>query len=233
VKQLPLSGKVVFVDWHGVLSQDPFWTSIRESAAHPLKTQIEENLAQIFASRASEWMRGLLSSDEIIRLMHIDLDGRYRGDFLTRRLYTDCSRMRVNGDLFEGLRTIKSQVMVVLATDNMDCFARTVEKARSRRRRLTGQPRTLADWVVFLDDVICSSDVAVLKAEDPVRFFGPWLTERGLTFADATLIDDRVDNCDAFTEHGGNSVLYKMGAGDVRHVLDNLNNWLQPPPTVI
>jgi hypothetical protein len=58
---------------------------------------------------------GLLSSDEIIKSTNIELDGRFRDDFLTRRLYIDCAKMRVNADLFAVLRKIKSQIMVVLA----------------------------------------------------------------------------------------------------------------------
>ena len=49
MKQPPLSGRVIFVDWHGVLSRDPFWTSIRESATHPLRAQLEANLADVFS----------------------------------------------------------------------------------------------------------------------------------------------------------------------------------------
>ncbi len=56
---------------------------------------------------------------------------------------------------------------------------------------------TLADWAVICDDLICSSHVAALKAEDPRAFFGPWLAANGMGFADAVLIDDRVDNCTA------------------------------------
>ena len=49
VRQIPLSGRVVFVDWHGVLSRDPFWVSIRESTTHPLRQQLDANLAQVFS----------------------------------------------------------------------------------------------------------------------------------------------------------------------------------------
>ncbi|PMR58821.1 hypothetical protein C1A38_22615 [Verrucosispora sp. ts21] len=225
--QVPLAGKVVFVDWHSVLSRDPFWMSIRESATHPLKAQLEANLAEVFKSKANEWMKGLLSSEEIIKSMDVELDGRFREDFLTRRLYVDCAKMRVNAELFEDLRKIKSHVLVVLATDNMDCFLRTFDRARAKRRRPTPQSETLADWAVILDDIICSSEVAALKAEDPQRFFGPWLAEHGLTFADAALIDDRADNCAAFTEQGGKAVQYKMGIGDVHDVLESLTTWME------
>jgi hypothetical protein len=226
VKQVPLSGKVVFVDWHSVLSRDPFWMSIRESATHPLKAQLEANLAEVFTSKANEWMKGLLSSDDVIRSMDIELDGRFRDDFLTRRLYVDCAKMRVNAELFETLRKIKAHVMVVLATDNMDCFLTTFDNVRRRRRRPAPRAETLSDWAIILDDIICSSEVAALKAEDPQRFFGPWLSEHGLSFADAALIDDRADNCAAFGQQGGKPVQYKMGVGDVHEVLGTLADWM-------
>ncbi len=228
MRQLPLWRRVVFVDWHGVLSRDPFWISIRESAKHPLRPQLEAGLAEVFAREsaiANEWMKGLLSSDQIIAAMDIQLGRRYRDDFLARRLDVDCARMKVNVGLFELLRNVKAQASVVLATDNMDCFARTFDHARARRRKPKAESETLADWAVICDDIICSSEVGALKAEDPIRFFGSWLSDHDLTFADAALIDDRADNCAAFASQGGTPVQYKMTSGDVNDVFEALNRW--------
>ena len=136
MNQVPLSGRVIFSDWHGVLSRDPFWTSIRLSATHPLHEQLEAGMAGVFdpaRNIANEWMKGLLSSDQVIAEMGIQLRGRFRDDFLARRLDLDCARMQVNVDLFEVLRVIRAEAMVVIATDNMDCFARAFDHARSRR----------------------------------------------------------------------------------------------------
>ena len=83
-------------------------------------------------------MKGLLSSDQVIAEMGIQLRGRFRDDFLARRLDVDCARMKVNVELFEVLRLIRAEAMVVIATDNMDCFARAFTRARSRRRRPAG-----------------------------------------------------------------------------------------------
>jgi hypothetical protein len=66
-----------------------------------------------------------------------------------------------------------------------------------------GPWETLADWAAICDDIICSSDVAALKADDPRAFSGPWLERHGLGFPDAMLIDDRADNCAAFTGRPG------------------------------
>jgi hypothetical protein len=228
MRQLPLWRRVVFVDWHGVLSRDPFWTSIRESATHPLRGQLEAGLAGIFAKEsatANEWMKGLLSSDQVIGAMGIQLDRRFRDDFLTRRLDVDCARMKVNVDLFEVLRKTKAQASVVLATDNMDCFVRTFDQARARVRRPKPESETLADWAIICDDIICSSDVGTLKAEDPAGFFGSWLSENGLQFTDAALIDDRADDCAAFASQGGTPIRYKMTTNDVTDVVESLNEW--------
>ncbi len=236
MRQVPLSGRVVFVDWHGVLSRDPFWMTIRESATHPLRDQLEANLADVFSREtniANEWMKGLLSSAQVIAAMDIRLDRRFKEDFLARRLYVDCAQMKVNTELFRVLWTMKALALVVVATDNMDCFADTFGRIRSRSRRPPApEAVTLANWAVVCDDIICSSDVAALKSEDPTSFFGPWLSRYDLSFADALLIDDRADNCAAFRQHGGATLQWKMGSNDISEVVVGLQNWLGAPAPV-
>lgn len=229
MKQVPLSGRVIFCDWHGVLSCDPFWASIRRSATHPLHAQLDAGMAGVLASDrdiANEWMKGLLSSDQVIVGMGIQLNGRFRDDFLARRLDLDCARMQVNVSLFEVLRVIRAEAMVVIATDNMDCFERAFTRARSRRRRPGRERETLADWAVICDDIICSSQAGALKSEDPQTFFGPWLAAHGVGFTDAVLIDDRADNCAAFTSQGGTAIQWKMGTSDISELASRLRQWL-------
>jgi len=158
--------------------------------------------------------------------MKIWLDRRFGEDFLVRRLHSDCARMRVNVELFEVLHSFKSRAIVVLATDNMDCFSRTFDRVRSRRRRPTLGSETMAGWAVVCDDIICSSEVGALKAEDPVGFFGPWLSEYDLSFSNALLIDDRADNCDAFRGQGGSAVQWKMRENDISEVRQSVGRWL-------
>ena len=235
MKQVPLAGRVIFSDWHGVLSRDPFWTSIRNSATHPLHAQLEAGMAGVFASErntANEWMKGLLSSDQVITEMGIQLNRRFRDDFLARRLDLDCARMKVNVELFEILRHLRAEAMVVIATDNMDCFARAFEHARTRRHHRNKDRETLADWAVICDDIICSSQAGALKSEDPQTFFGPWLTEHGVGFTDAVLIDDRADNCATFTAQGGTAIQWKMGTGTITELAAQLRQWLNPAPRI-
>jgi hypothetical protein len=103
-------------------------------------------MAGILAQRtANDWMTGLLSSDQVIAEMGIQFDKRFRDDFLARRLDFDCTWIRVNADLFEVLRAMRTEAMVVIATDKMDCFSRAFAQARDRRRRRAGERETLAD----------------------------------------------------------------------------------------
>ncbi len=231
--QVPLWGRVIFSDWHGVLSRDPFWLSIRGSATHPLYAQLEAGMAGVFASErtANEWMTGLLSSSQVIAGMGIRLDKRFRDDFLARRLDLDCSRMRVNADLFAVLRAMRTESMVVIATDNMDCFSRAFARARRSRHRRAPERDTLADWADICDDIICSSDVATLKADDPRTFFGTWLDQHGMRFADAVLIDDRADNCAAFVECGGTAIQWKLGTNHIGDATAALKQWLDASVT--
>jgi hypothetical protein len=63
-------------------------------------------------------------------------------------------------------------------------------------------------------------------AKDPHQFFGPFLEDHGLNFADAALIDDRLDNCEAFQAAGGTPIRYKMQANEVSEVEASLTAWL-------
>ncbi len=230
MQQLPLSGRVIFSDWHGVLSRDAFWASILQHSRHPLHAELKAGMASVFsrdANTAEDWMIGRLwlSSVEVIEGMGIRPRARLREDFLMRRLVLDCGRMKVNTDLFDVLRGLRANATVVIATDNMDCFVSAYERARSKRRRRGQERVTMADWAAICDDIISSSEVGALK-EDPRSFFGPWLGKHGLRFGDAILIDDRPANCAAFVAAGGSAIEWKMGVHDIGAAIAGLTSWL-------
>ncbi|MGW4410944.1 hypothetical protein ACWEJ6_43405 [Nonomuraea sp. NPDC004702] len=227
MKEVSRRDRVIFVDWHGVLSRDPFWASIRDNTRHPLHSRLVETLAQIFAGDgAHAWMKGQVSSTQVIASMNIQMDRRFRGDFLHRRLLADCARMRVNVPLFEMLREIRPYASIVVSTDNADCFADTFRRVRETRHPTVPRPTTFAEWAFVCDDMICSSDVAVLKSESIVEFFGPWLSRHGMTFPDSLLIDDSTNNCAAFQEQGGTALRWTMGTDDITEVATALARWL-------
>jgi FMN phosphatase YigB (HAD superfamily) len=87
----------------------------------------------------------------------------------------------------------------------------------------------MAAWAAGCDDLVCSSEVGVLKI-DPIAFFGPYLRASGLGFAEALLIDDRTDNCAAFTAAGGAALRWTMHADPLADVARTLHAWLDAPP---
>ncbi|MGH3712661.1 MAG: hypothetical protein ACRDT4_04260 [Micromonosporaceae bacterium] len=191
--QLTLSRWVIFVDWHGVLSRAPFWHTILWNERHPYHREIDHRTGELFrdGQLIDAWMRGRITTTEVLEQVQVQLDRRAGEDFLARRLLADCRNMPLADDLTRTLYVLRARADVVIATDNADCF---VEAAKDRRD------------LRFADGLLSSSDLGVLKAEDPARFFGPWLTTRGLGFDSAVLVDDNHDNCTAFRTHGGAAI---------------------------
>lgn len=185
---------VVFVDWHGVMSKDVFWKSILNDENHRYRNPLYKILSELFASQCTlldSWITGHKTSSDIIKELHIDKIGKRGHGYWKNLLLEDCINMEINIDLLAELKRVKSNAYLVLATDNMDCFAET---ARQRK-----------DLKVF-DDILCSSEIGCIKKENPYIFFGKWLENKGLTPQDCLLLDDRDDNCEAFRNWGGNAI---------------------------
>jgi hypothetical protein len=219
------------VDWHGVLSRDPFWLSILERPTHPLRPALSARLNHIFGPDGDHntWMLGRRSAAEVVSGMNIRLDRRFKADYLVRRLELDCGRMRVNVELVELLQWARACAFVVIATDNVDSFVRAFDTARGHRRRPLAPDETNDTFdraARAWDDLICSSDVGTLKSHNPAGFFGSWLHAHRLSFDGAMLIDDRADNCEAFTAQGGTAVRWKFGQDDPAVVQDAMRAWL-------
>jgi hypothetical protein len=204
--RLPLF-RVVFVDWHGVLSNEPFWSSLLGGRNDRLRRDLERRLSDVFSGDLAEtWMRGQTSLDRIVAPVKDALGSRRRPDFLQRRLHEDCLHMAIDHHLAELLPELVRTNFVVLATDNTADFERAFRAAAEMRRTVSQPPTSLRELAPLMDDIICSSAHGVLKAEDPEAFFGPWLRTNGMAFADAVLVDDRYDNCVAFERAGGRAI---------------------------
>lgn len=216
--RLPIWTSCVFIDWHGVLSEEVFWASILDNDTHELKGSLGRAVRSLFEGErelVERWMRGAVTMDHVVARLDVGLSRRYRTDFLVRRLLEDCQSMQPRRSLLEPLleRETETKILRTLATDNMDCFFSGAE-------RLWKSPKPL------FDGVLCSSELGVLKAEDPERFFGGWLEARGLEPADAVLIDDSSENCLAFERWGGTAVHYSSE----KRAVSELRAWLGETP---
>jgi hypothetical protein len=228
-----LIDRVIFMDWNGVLSSSPFWQSMQPvSPKGSLQIGLMNRLEEIFAHdvRLSEaWMRGERTTADLFADIRNLQGARRTADFLERRLIDDCLRMVVDAKLFAALGHAKLRVPIVLATDNTEDFAKAFDRAKTgkswlRRRDGREADATLSDVTRHFFDIICSARVGVLKAEDPVRFFGTWLAHHALTFKDALLVDDRLDNIEAFRKAGG-STLRWCGTERAAEVIPDILEW--------
>lgn len=206
-QSLPEGIKVLFVDWHGVLSQDPFWISILHNRQHPLYQQLTKATEDLFTrqvDRVHHWMRGNLTANQIIESFQMTPGPEFPRDYLNHKLIEDCQFMRINAQLVRSLKDAKtSGIKIVLATDNMDCFSEAIQQAKQHRKCFEEETISFAATVQLFDDILCSSEQRVLKREDPQHFYEGWLKRQSFKFSDAILLDDLELNCDVFRAAGG------------------------------
>jgi FMN phosphatase YigB (HAD superfamily) len=209
-QQRQLWQRCVFVDWHGVLCDQPFWHSITQNPRHQQHRTLSEAIERLFRDRAGlieAWMRGRTDAHRIVRELPQPEDRRCGPDYLYRRLFADCEQMSPRAELLDALGSLPELTLIVIATDNMDCFSDSVLQVN----RLSG----------LFNAALCSSDLGVLKAEDPQRFFGELLAEHDLESADAVLIDDSHQNCSRFERFGGHAIHFR----DVSQAAADLHRW--------
>jgi FMN phosphatase YigB (HAD superfamily) len=195
---LRLFPAVVFIDWFGTLSTTKFWDSIVHNDRHPLAERMRSSLNQLFVEDKElvrEWMRGNVDDKEILLHLHVTLPKRYRSDYLERKLLQDCRRSTVNSEMALLVAQLRQQAYVVVASDNMNCF-------------WEAQPAVLSGSVT-VDELVVSSQVGALKAEDPRRFFSPSLEKFGLSKTNAILIDDCPTTCRIFEDWGGTAFYFR------------------------
>lgn len=189
---LPIFDAIIFFDWFGTLSTSLFWDGITQAHRHALRKPLAARLQELFTlekQRVTQWMRGELTDAEIVNSLNIALPRHYRQDYLHRALHRDCRASGMRPGMAPLMRELRQQVVVAIATDNMDCF-------------LAAAPTVLSSEAP-VDAILSSSERRVLKAEDPQRFFAPMFQATGLAWSEAILIDDCARTCTVFRQLGG------------------------------
>ena len=153
-------------------------------------------------------MKGLLSSKDVIESLDIHSQKNNYAARLHKILLRDCKKMNYETLIADELRSLrKENILCVLATDNMDCFAESID--------------SIPGLEELFDVVLCSSEIGVLKSEDPNRFFTDWLYANGIDPRKALLLDDSAKNCKQFRKIGGRAIL----VNETETAIDGIRKW--------
>jgi FMN phosphatase YigB (HAD superfamily) len=198
--------KVIFFDWHKTLSVCDFWTQL-ENPVHDRHHWHQNIINFLFVDNKpliQQWMRGEVDEEKIHQLIS-DKFG-YDKQALQQDLVTSCKAMTLlSNEILPLIDTIRAKgIKCVIATDNMDVFKKYVVPALKLNEHF--------------DDILVSFDQKALKfdvSEDgnSIPFFHGYLQKNGFTYADALLIDDRIDTSGVYAKLGFDTFQVKNTKG--------------------
>jgi hypothetical protein len=176
--------KCIFLDWFYTLSNSIFWEHLNDPA-HPHYQLFRTMQSALFgpthsSARIDAWMRGELTSEEVIApiCQECGLDPQA----VLHELRISCQQMKfVSEEVPHYMSHIRAKgIKVVIATDNMDTFSRwTVPAMRLPE---------------LFDGILNSYDLRGLKydvdAQGRSIFFGDYLQANGIEAGESLLIDD-------------------------------------------
>lgn len=174
--------KIVFIDWSGTLSKSKFWGHLEASDPELFK-MIEDNLFKKNIDLIKPWMKGTLTSEDVVKKISQETGLDYNKVF--EEFVKGCELMDFVDpkvpSLIEKLQ--KKGIKVYIASNNMDSFDRWTIPAMKLDRIFNG--------------IINSFPIKVLKhdfADDGTSlFFDKVLKKEGVKPQETTLIDDSED----------------------------------------
>ncbi len=174
--------KVLFIDWHNTLSTSMFWEHLQDvkHPHHDLFRLLQPLPPEIHGTVFTSWMKGSVTSEEVIHAMAQILDLDY--NLIFQEFIFSCQRMHfVSEEIVSLVSSFRARgSKVVIATNNTDSFS-----------RWTVQGMKLNE---IFDSIINSSDVKALKWEVDEKgnslFFADFLHSHQIQPGESILIDD-------------------------------------------
>ncbi|GCE30555.1 hypothetical protein KDA_60390 [Dictyobacter alpinus] len=177
--------KCVFLDWAFTLSNSLFWNHL-DDPENPHYPTFQAIQATLFGKNSSfsqmtDWMRGELSSEDVIAFI-CQQNPTFDPQLLLQELALSCSQMQfVSAEIPAYVHQLQTMgIKVVVATDNMDTFSRWTVPALKLQN--------------IFDDVLNSYKLKGLKmdktADGKSVFFGDYLQTHQIGYGESVLIDD-------------------------------------------
>ncbi len=180
----------IFVDFDGTICFDYFWRSTPKE----IKNAIGKFLFQDNTYLLEDWMRGQKSSEDINQIISDKCNLDY--NMIWNYFVKDCKNMIISEDILCALSACKKNNILILITDNMDCF-----------NRFTKNKLNLSEYFHYIFN---SCDYGFLKDDPPQRgLFKKIIDLQGFDVQKSVLLDNSQKNCDLFNQLGGTSFLIK------------------------
>lgn len=180
----------IFIDFDGTICFDYFW----RSAPQEVNKIITKFLFQDNTTLIENWMRGNLSSENIVTLIAENTGLDY--DLIYDILVKDCQNMYISPKLLQALSDCGKNNTTILITDNMDCFNRFTKPAL-RLEKYFSYVFNSYDFGILKDDT--TSGGLFKKVCDIYKF----------DITKSVLVDNSEENCTIFTKLGVRAVLVK------------------------
>ncbi|NBV28044.1 hypothetical protein EBS02_03350 [bacterium] len=185
-----MSKRLIFVDYNGVLSYDPFWKSLLDEK-HELNSYLQDIEHYLFKENfhiVIDWMVGKYNSEEIHKIISDDLNLDYH--LLLETFVRDCEQMVISDLILEKLKPLKKDFTLILATGNMDSFDRFT------------LPNHRYLFEIF-DEIHNSYNLGLLKTSNNGEYFTRVSRKYNIDPNDTYLIDDSGSTCKTFSSFGG------------------------------
>lgn len=174
---------VLFIDFDGTICADRFW----RNAPLEIKDPIQKLLFDDNKVLVGEWMLGKHTSEDICEFVSNELSLPY--EVVWWQFVEDCTAMYVSEKTLELISTLRDKYVIILLTDNMDCF-----------NRFTVPALGLAS---YFDEITNSAYTHVFKNDASGQIFKDIAKKYGVGLEFALLIDNSAKVCEVFSALGG------------------------------
>lgn len=179
--------KILFIDFNGVISYDPFWSSLfnPDHPKHNWSRDIHNHLFTGKNNLVMDWMRGNLRAEDI----HDELEKEF-GFSKTELLAIfeeDCRSLDLSVAIRDLLEEYKKDHHIIMITDNMDSMERYTIPANF-------------DYFSVFDRIDNSYRMRRLKKDNNGQYFEDVMNQLGVRPENCLYIDDSEKNCQVFTE---------------------------------
>lgn len=205
---------VVFLDWHGTLSNSIFWNSFEEGSAKEqfLRKRMDDEIFCLWGQDPGHflgaWDRGEMTSEEFVAAIAEHLGEEY--NWMWFRFVEDCKNFRLDSfSYLDQIKDLRKHAQVVIATDQGEAFSRFI--------------LPVVQLEDHFDDMLISSVMGTAKMT-PQEFYKEHLSS--IELGRGMLIDNSLSGCERFTKLGGHAIHINSDTS-MTHALSEALKWVK------